>query len=261
MCIALDLVAADPRDPAFAARLQAASLGVRALFRAHRTCTTEIVGTPAAFARLRSEGLALWHGVGGFSMMLNLIMNEPSELNARLALTLGGARYEVDPATGAPGTGWPGALERWRMVAANSVANADFFGTVIAAFLRVFLGWDEEAGVQVDATCVFGRVSGYVFKFETSTRGALHAHGLIVQPDLAPARLRTLLGPHPDAAAYRTHLESLSCMSLPKGCVLRACDASGDPRPVDAPADARDVEPPPGPALAAAHEVPLYRAA
>jgi len=166
--LCLSLLAIDPRDTSVQKRLHDASAGVRALYESYARANARLIGTPESFAGLRSRGFGVWHTTGMFTAMLNL---NPSELNARLCLMLGGAKYECEAPLGKPGQGYPDQMKRWCIVASNAVANNEFFRCVMDAFIRVFLGWDEASGIQVDPNCVFGPVKGSVFKFETSTRG------------------------------------------------------------------------------------------
>lgn len=67
------------------------------------------------------------------------------------------------------------------------------------------------------ALSIFGRVTGYFFKFEVTSRGVLHAHGQISQPLLKPDTLKAMLSSDgEETRVWRHHLlllpgPSLSC--------------------------------------------------
>lgn len=68
---------------------------------------------------------------------------------------------------------------------------------------------------QINAMCLFGKVDAYFFKWETSGRGAIHAHGEVWLPDLHPRRLRRLLTDDSTRTLITRFMESLCVMVAP----------------------------------------------
>lgn len=65
------------------------------------------------------------------------------------------------------------------------------FATLEAASTHLFRSLTPE--IPVASLSVFGRVTGYFFKFEVTSRGVLHAHGQVSQPLLKPGMLKAML--------------------------------------------------------------------
>lgn len=65
------------------------------------------------------------------------------------------------------------------------------------------------------ADCLFGKVDAYFFKWETSGRGAIHAHGEVWLPDLHPTRLEKLLTNATTQEIIKVFVESLCVMVAP----------------------------------------------
>lgn len=144
-------------------------------------------------------------------MFLNF---NPSELNSRACIELCGQTYQVDALSGGA-IDRPSAQDRWRLVAANPVACAEFFQAVIRAIQEVYFGWPLGAPQQKNADCLFGIITAMVTKYETSGRLALHMHGLISQPSLQPRRVLHYLSVGKANNIFQ-FLEYLACSWLPE---------------------------------------------
>lgn len=129
-----------------AAALHNATGAVRALYKAYRSASSRVIGSPQSFASLRSKALSGWYIFGEWTMALNL---NPSELNARICFELAGKSYAMD-SHGRPAGNAPSMVERWRTIAANPVAVAEFFHIYMVAFSDAFLGWPDGADYQVN---------------------------------------------------------------------------------------------------------------
>lgn len=125
--------------------LNSATPAVRALFKAFRSASSRVLGSPQSFASLRSKAMAGWYIFGEWSMALNI---NPSELNARVCFELAGTKYSMDE-QGRPGSDAPTMADRWRIIAGNPVAVAEFFHLYLVAFSDAYLGWPEGAEFQV----------------------------------------------------------------------------------------------------------------
>lgn len=58
-------------------------------------------------------------------------------------------------------------------------------------------------------------MNAYFFKWETSGRGAIHAHGEVWLPDLHPTRLRQLLQRSDACETMKQFMESICVMVAP----------------------------------------------
>lgn len=185
----------------------------QALLRAMRCAGLHLPGSPASFRQLLSTSNAMWAMFGAWTMMLNL---NPSEFDAQLTFQMAGHAYGF-ATDGTPDQHRPDAMECWRIIAANPVAVADFFRAFLRAFCDVFLGWPPGAEQQQTADCAFGTVTAYIFKHETSSRGALHSHSIIVQPFLQPDQLETLATDDNLRHAALQMMDSMICQRLSPG--------------------------------------------
>lgn len=61
-------------------------------------------------------------------------------------------------------------------MAMNPVACAHFYKLVQDAVLEVFFGWSVGARKQQNKDCMFGQVSAWFVKIESSGRGGEHGH-------------------------------------------------------------------------------------
>lgn len=90
----------------------------------------------------------------------------------------------------------PDVMTKLRVVASDPVGCAKFFNLFLCAFCDVFLGYPigakEQKFLDGKPCGLFGRVLAYMFKFESSGRGGIHAHGVIIQPDLQATRLQAI---------------------------------------------------------------------
>jgi len=183
-----------------------------------------VEGSAQSFGRLRSEAIALWHSGGVWTASVTL---NPSELSAGIVFEMCGAGYSYATDTGIP-TGAPGAMERWKIIASNPVVCAEFFRVYVLAFIETFLGWPRGAPCQVNQDCVFGPVVAWYLKFQVMTRGALHAHGNIIQPQLQPASVRKLFDSPTGKRRLQGLMQSLMMQRLPSpySCALPRVTAS-----------------------------------
>jgi hypothetical protein len=115
---------------------------------------------------------------------------------------------------GAP-QGGPSLWEKYKAVARNPIACAQFFNVSVDAFYAVFLGMPRGELKQINPDAPFGKVRAYYHRDECSGRGALHAHGQVIQVDLQPARLR-LLQKH-NMPELRRFLQQIASKQLPVG--------------------------------------------
>jgi len=125
---------------------------VQLLLKSMAISGARVPGTPR---RLRSETLAMWHmgGVWTTSITLN-----PSDLNAGVLFEVCGHGYSYIAQTGAPVLS-PVIADKFKIIASNPVACAEYFRAVVVGFIEVFLGWKEGAKSQTNPDCIFGRVT------------------------------------------------------------------------------------------------------
>lgn len=83
------------------------------------------------------------------------------------------------------------------------------------AFCAVFLGWPVGEHWQKDPDCLFGRVDAYFFKFETTGKGLLLAHGMISQRALCIRKLRAALEDGTLQTHVTTFMRSFCCAEIP----------------------------------------------
>lgn len=199
------------RGAQFKAAMDAAAPGVQALVTAMKTAGGRILGSPQSFLSLRSEVMSMWTTLNGFSIAINL---NPSELNAPLALTLAGRTFSVG-SDGAPAEGSVDSASRWVTMCSNPVAAATYFQLFITAFSEVFMGWSLKEKKQVNPNCMFGVVTGFYFKYESTGRGSSHAHGSAIQPALAGRRLLKLFENESTTQQIFSFMEAFSSSCLP----------------------------------------------
>lgn len=186
------------------------------LFTCFKAVGNRVPGSPQSYARLRSEMFAyshLWHNLGIF------ITINPSDLSARAVFEGASQSYGFSGQLGTPDDGCPSARERWRTVAANPVACAQYFAAFMESFIHVMLGWNKGAHAQarlrwcagarghhpprkkpglslppppLPPRSLFGKVEAFVVKFELTNRGALHGHLGVFMTLLLPWILRTI---------------------------------------------------------------------
>lgn len=172
-------------------RLAAASDVVKALVRSFKVTAGRVLGSPHAFASLRSRTIAMWHFSSQWTMSFTF---NPSELNAPIMFELAGHKFTFDEQTpqGLP-VGRPTMSDRWRIVAQHCVANATYMRLFLDAVQTELFGWPAGAKRQANPNALFGRITSFFWKLESSGRGGIHAHGNISQPDLQPTRLKGYL--------------------------------------------------------------------
>ncbi len=253
---AMQVVKAGLRGKALSDRLRSLPSGARALYDCFKFSSARVLGSPQSFMSLRSRVYGMWHAFGPFTSFLTI---NPSELNARLNFELAGHPYGVTGEFGAPDDGRPSQLERWRIVARNPVAAAEYFRLIIDAFCAVYMGWPIGSTRQLNPDCLYGVIKALYFKWESSGRGAAHGHGQPTQRDLEPRRLWWLLTESEHKDEWVAFLEQQMCQWYPDGwagpAAHEGCPAWA--RPIVRPG-AQPTERFSDGAYAAAHEPPLH---
>jgi len=153
----------------------------------------------------------MWHMGGVWTMSITI---NPSDLNAGAVFEISGHEYSYSTETGGP-LDSPDIADKFKIVAWNPVACAEYFRAVIVGFIEVFLGWAEGAKQQTNPDCIFGRVTGWLFKVEITKRGFLRAHGNIIQPFLQPDNVASLFATEEGKLSLGNFLESVMCQGVP----------------------------------------------
>lgn len=160
-------------------------------------------------------------------MSVNL---NPASLNSAVFFTLAGHTYTYDD-LGFP-VNAPAAAQRWKILAANPVAAAQFFKIFMEAFCSEILGFPLEGTRQTEEAC-FRAVLHHLFKYETNQRGEMHAHGMIIQPLIQIRRLQTFFSSRKEELRPKLlpYLEAFSTSWLPEphytceDCISGVCTA------------------------------------
>ena len=211
------------------AALAAAPAAVRELYNAARRVDRKVVGSPGSMASLRSRNTSTWYAYGMWTAMLNL---NPAELDEPVVFELAGRPYTFS-SEGAPLLR-PDAAERWRILAADPLAEAQFFDLWVHAFADAFLHFPVGAHVQQqrDPPCLFDLVAAWFLKPETSTRTSLHGHMCVSNPRLQPAALQRLAADPATCNAVFSLLERCGRQYLPSPFHSRDMppkEGAGDP--------------------------------
>ena len=174
-----------------AKRLRSASTVVKALVRAFKVTAARVLGSPQSFSSLRSRSIAMWHFSGQWTLSFTF---NPSELNSPVMFELAGRKFTFDNDTpGGVPLGRPNMTERWRTVAQHCVANAQYLNIFMNAVQTDLFGWPPGAKRQTNPNALFGRITAFFWKLESSGRGGIHVHGNVSQPDLQPQQLSKYL--------------------------------------------------------------------
>jgi len=197
------------------------SPAARAIHTAMKQMAVAVPGSPQSKASFRSKAMASPIVHGSATCMINLC---PSELASAWVFVIGEPQPE-DP-NKVYKFGKSGAcLHRMekdvcrRFVAENFWACADFFWAYMRAFNALMLGWplDENVHQQVDKDCLFGLVLAWMWSFEESTRGGIHAHGLITLPVLQAEHLMKMCtGDKVMQQRILEFGESIACSMMPQ---------------------------------------------
>jgi len=151
---------------------------------------------------------------GPYTCQMNLC---PSENSSKWTFDSAGESYEVD-FDGRPHDR-PHISQCKRIIAENPKACAEFLQAYLAAFAKIFLGWPIDMEYQFDPKCLFGRIMAAYYKYESSTRGGLHAHGQLIQSFLQSKFLRDLLADADGNGKFADKLfsffESVMCAFFP----------------------------------------------
>lgn len=181
-------------------------------------------GSPQSFASLRSQVAGIWNACGLFTSFVTL---NPSPLTCAPFFTMVGKPYTFD-ATGKP-IDRPSMVDRWVAVAQNSVHAAIMFHITMESFTEVFMGWPPGARQQLNADCIMGQVIAHFWKYETTGRADLHAHGNMVQPDLQVARMLQLM--REDPVGLAKFLEAIMCHDVVEVPPDLKVDRTAEPKP------------------------------
>ena len=178
VCAVTTLLAHNARNRDVQQALASAPEAVRRLYNEVRTCSSRVEGSPGSFASLRSRSTSSWYAHGMWTLMLNM---NPSELDEPVVFEIAGHPYTFST-DGAPEQR-PDSAERWRILAADPLAEAQFFDIFIQAFADVYLHWPVGATQQEkrDLPCIFGAIAAWFLKYESATRQSIHTHGAISQ--------------------------------------------------------------------------------
>jgi len=199
------------------------SPAARAMHSALKQMAVAVPGSPQSKASFRSKAMGGPIVHGSATCMINLC---PSELAAAWVFVSGEPKPKDDD----------GIVKEYkfsragivvnraakddcrRFVASNFWACADFFWAYMRAFNDLMLGWplDENVGCQVTDECLFGKVLAWMWSFEESTRGGIHAHGLITLPCLQADNLMKLSVKKGFQDAILRFAESIACSMMPQ---------------------------------------------
>lgn len=195
--------------------LAAAKPAVRELYNAARRVDRHVMGSPGSNASLRSKNTATWHAFGIWTLAINV---NPYEMDEPIVMELAGHAYTFS-SEGAP-VQRPSSTERWRILAADPMAEAEFFNLFIRAFAAVFLQFPVGAHTQQpsDLPCVFDKVLAWTGKPETSSRKSVHGHLMVCNPRLQPAAMQRLLHDPATSNAMLGFLERVGQAFLPSPC-------------------------------------------
>jgi hypothetical protein len=194
--------------------LNALPPGGRKLYNGVRSAGGKVVGTPQSFLSLRSKVVAMPIVYGPYTCQMNLC---PSENTSKWTFDAAEKPYEID-FDGRPHNR-PHITQCKQIIAENPVACAQFLHAYLAAFADIFLGWPMGEERQRNPFCLFGALLGAYYKYESSTRGGLHAHGQLIQRFLQSKFLRDLIADKDGNGMFKDKLfaffESTMCAFFP----------------------------------------------
>lgn len=144
------------RQRSLAKDLPNKSPAVSLLLSAFKKNNARVRGTSQWWASFSSKSVAPTDVFGNWTTMLNL---NPSEFDSDIMFALLQRPYGFQGPWGEPDGRRPTAAERYRMVANNPVAAAQFFHLIAAGFQHVMLGWPVDADQQQNPHCPFGKVT------------------------------------------------------------------------------------------------------
>lgn len=231
------LKASQHPTPALREAIEQLEPNERALYRSYHKTTARIPGSPPSLSQLRSRAYSLWYGQGMFTISLNI---NPASCSAKLAFDIAGRTYVLTP-QGNPGPDYPAKMERFRILARDPLAVAQYFHVCLRSFAETFLDWDFDAQAQrtpdPDRPCPFGVITGFYFKPEANKRAEPHAHGGAIQPHMQPAALVRWIQSKEMQEQLLQWMESVSAAFLPAPftCKERGIvdPSSSDAQPVD----------------------------
>jgi hypothetical protein len=218
------LFRSDLNGPALQRALEKTTHAARTIFRSYKVCSSKVMGSPESFGAARSALSSVWTAFGPWTCFVNL---NPSELNSAIVFELAGRKYgfelETSPcperhAAGSPDKDRPPLAERYRIIANNPIACAEFFKLFIMSFVQVFYAWDFRTGEQnpeAARSCPFGKVAAWYFKYEAAERGGSHAHGQVLMPHMTHDLLETALKKPEFKAKILGFMETIMCQQLP----------------------------------------------
>eukprot|EP00878_Enallax_costatus_P013761 GHUV01014392.1.p1 GENE.GHUV01014392.1~~GHUV01014392.1.p1 ORF type:complete len:934 (+),score=171.54 GHUV01014392.1:683-3484(+) len=153
--VALELFCMKRKGHTYAQRLADAPARVAKLLRAIRTINVGVECTPSWYSGLRSRLIAHWHATGPLTVFPTF---NCSELYSPACLELLGCKVTYDQQSFGMPHDMPSVFERWRLVAANPVACAQYFDVFMHAVWEVLFGWPIGSPRQVNPNCLFGEV-------------------------------------------------------------------------------------------------------
>lgn len=220
--------------------LAAAKPAVRELYNAARRVDRHVMGSPGSMASFRSRNTSTWHAFGIWTMAVNL---NPFELDEPVVFELAGHAYSF-ASDGAPRQR-PDSAQRWRLLAADPMAEAEFFDLFIRAFADVFLHFPIGAHQQEQRTiaCLFDIVLAWSAKPEVSSRKSPHGHLMVCNPRMQPANMQRLLADPATCGGMLGLLERVCQAFLPAPFYAEGMlAAEGDPQHLVALPDRYDKE-------------------
>jgi hypothetical protein len=194
----LEAIATRKFGAALRATMDTLPAGAWTLYNGMKAVGGRVVGTPQSFLSLRSKVLSAPAVYGAYTCQINL---SPSEIGAKWTFDLAGESYTHD-FDGRP-SDRPHLVQCKQIIAANPVACAEFLMAYLRGFVAVFCGWPMGSDRQVNPDCLFGAIHALYLKYESSTRGGLHAHGQAIQRFLQALHLRKFMA---DTDAVKEHL-------------------------------------------------------
>ena len=158
------IISSNLRGAAFAKAMENQTPAVRALMGAFKIASSKVAGSAQSFLSLRSRASSCRLLFGCWTIFVNL---NPSELNARVVYEIAGEEYFIDSDSGWPSKR-PDTFARWKIIAKNPCAAAEFFHTFMRAFCDVFLGFPVRLPCihcvrSIFLLCVHAPIHSYIF--------------------------------------------------------------------------------------------------
>ena len=137
----LDLMMGGARGEEYTRQLGDMTAQQRALAGTLKFSGAHALGSPASFRASRSKKNALWHMFGPFTTFFTY---NPSELHCEGVFAHCGRPYNFDD-TGKPDGDRPSTVyERWKTVAGNPIAMAQFLSEFVDVLREIGFGWSVD---------------------------------------------------------------------------------------------------------------------